>query len=99
MFVDWAVSQAAPSALGPPPPATVPTREPWVSPPETYDGHLGKCKTVLLQYGLVFDLQPLTRQDPVTSTYANFIHEMSKVFDHPVQGQDAARRLFSFRQN
>ena len=48
--------QAAPG----PPPAAVSTREPWVSPPERYDGHLGNCKTFLLQCGLVFDLQPLT---------------------------------------
>ncbi|KAF0045774.1 hypothetical protein F2P81_002303 [Scophthalmus maximus] len=120
------VPQAAPSALGSPPPAAIPTREPWVSPLKRYDGHLRQCKTFLLQCGPVFDLQSLMystektkiaylisllrgealewasvhwrRQDPVTSTYANFTQEMSKVFDHPVQGKDAARRLFSLRQ-
>uniref|UniRef100_A0A8D0DAF3 DUF4939 domain-containing protein n=1 Tax=Sander lucioperca TaxID=283035 RepID=A0A8D0DAF3_SANLU len=101
-----AVSQAASSMQGPPPPAAVSTREPWVSPLERYYGHLGKCKTFLLQCGLIFDLQPYSmtystekakiahligllegealewaavhwrRQDPVTSTYANFTREM-----------------------
>lgn len=42
------------------PVAANPAREPWVSPPERYDGDLGQCKTFLMQCGLVFDLQPLT---------------------------------------
>uniref|UniRef100_A0A8C9XJ24 DUF4939 domain-containing protein n=1 Tax=Sander lucioperca TaxID=283035 RepID=A0A8C9XJ24_SANLU len=103
-----------------------PAKEPWVSPPERYDGNLGQCKTFLMQCGLVFDLQPHSyatekakiayligllrgaalewasvhwrRQDQTTATYAAFTAEMTKVFDHPVQGKDASRRLFSLRQ-
>ena len=108
-------------------PATIHyVREPWVSPPERYDGNLGQCKTFLMQCRLVFDLQPLTyatekdkiayligllrgvalewasvhwrNQDQITATYTAFIAEMSKVFDHPIQGKDASMRLFSLRQ-
>lgn len=103
-----------------------PAREPWVSPPERYDGNLGQCKTFLMQCGLVFALQPLTyaterskiayligllrgaalewasvhwrRQDQFTTTYVAFTAEMTKVFDHPVQGNDASMRLFSIHQ-
>ncbi len=106
--------------------AANPPREPWVSPPERYDGNLGQCKTFLMQCGLVFALQPLTyaterskiayligllrgaalewasvhwrRQDQVTTTYVAFTTEMTKVFDHPVQGNDASMRLFSLHQ-
>uniref|UniRef100_A0A671UQD5 Retrotransposon gag domain-containing protein n=1 Tax=Sparus aurata TaxID=8175 RepID=A0A671UQD5_SPAAU len=56
---------SAPAALSAPatqaaPATTHSAREPWVSPPERYDGNLGQCKTFLMQCGLVFDLQPLT---------------------------------------
>ncbi len=106
--------------------AVNPPREPWVSPPERYDGNLGQCKTFLMQCGLVFALQPLTsaterskiayligllrgaalewasvhwrRQDQVTTTYVAFTTEMTKVFDHPVQGNDASMRLFTLHQ-
>ena len=37
-------------------------------------------------------------QDQITATYTAFIAEMSKVFDHPIQGKDASMRLFSLRQ-
>lgn len=79
-----------------------PAREPWVSPPERYDGNLGQCKTFLMQCGLVFALQPLTYATE-RSKIAYLIGllrgaEMTKVFDHPVQGNDASMRLFSIHQ-
>lgn len=120
--------QAQPLPPSVPNPSLVvsPGREPWVSPPERYEGNLGQCKTFLMQCGLVFDLQPQTystdkakiayvisllrgealewasvhwrKQDQVTTSFTTFVAEMSKVFDHPVQGKDASMRLLSLRQ-
>ncbi|GLD53001.1 uncharacterized protein AKAME5_000581600 [Lates japonicus] len=38
------------------------------------------------------------KQSPVTATYAAFTAEMRRVFDHPVRGQDASKRLLSLCQ-
>lgn len=38
------------------------------------------------------------KQSLISSSYPHFIQEMRKVFDHPVRGKDAARRLLSLRQ-
>lgn len=35
--------------------------------------------------------------EEVTASYSAFTSEMRKVFNHPVQGKDASKRLFSFR--
>lgn len=103
-----------------------PPREPYVLPPEPYDGNLGTCREFLTQCSLVFDLQPRTystdrakvayligclqgsarswatavweKQAPITSSYSEFTAEMRKIFDHPVQGKDAAKRLLSLHQ-
>ena len=37
-------------------------------------------------------------QSPVCQSYVAFIREMKKVFDHPVRGKEATRRLMSLRQ-
>ena len=34
----------------------------------------------------------------INSSYANFVTEMKKIFDHPVKGKDASQRLLSLRQ-
>ena len=38
------------------------------------------------------------RQSPTCDSYLLFIAELRKVFDHPVQGKEAANRLLSLRQ-
>uniref|UniRef100_A0AAY5KUW2 CCHC-type domain-containing protein n=1 Tax=Esox lucius TaxID=8010 RepID=A0AAY5KUW2_ESOLU len=38
------------------------------------------------------------RQSPYTQTYSDFTSEMRKVFDHPVRGRDASKRLYSLHQ-
>nr|XP_043875428.1 uncharacterized protein LOC122765317 [Solea senegalensis] len=38
------------------------------------------------------------KQSPVTASYAAFTTEMRKVFDHPVRGQEASKRLLSLCQ-
>lgn len=37
-------------------------------------------------------------QSPICNSYVAFIHEMKKVFDHPIRGHEAGSRLFSIRQ-
>ena len=102
--------------------ASVPVKEPWVPPPDRYEGDFGLCRSFLLQCDLVFSQQPLSysteqsriaylmgllrgkaaalweKRSPVTTSYATFSAEMRKVFDHPVRGQDASKRLLSLRQ-
>lgn len=38
------------------------------------------------------------QQSPSLSSYHNFSEELRRVFDHPIQGQEAAKRLFSLSQ-
>ena len=38
------------------------------------------------------------RRDTCMTSYQGFTAEMRKLFDHPVRGKDAAKRLFSLRQ-
>lgn len=40
----------------------------------------------------------MDHQPVLKTSYANFSSEMSKVFDHPVQGREATQNLFSVRQ-
>ncbi|KAK6314500.1 hypothetical protein J4Q44_G00159590, partial [Coregonus suidteri] len=115
------VSPLSPAASG-----AVPFSEPKVPTPEKYEGDLGRCRSFLMQCGLVFDLQPHSyatdkariafviellrgralewasavweRQDTCMASYQQFTAEMRKLFDHPVQGKDAAKLLFSLRQ-
>lgn len=39
----------------------------------------------------------LERQDTCLASYQEFTAEMRKLFDHPVQGKDAAKRRYSLR--
>jgi len=38
------------------------------------------------------------QQTPICNSYPNFVLEMCNIFDHPVRGRDAAKRLQSLRQ-
>lgn len=38
------------------------------------------------------------QQSPITTSYIAFTAEMKRVFDHPVRGKDASKRLLSLRQ-
>jgi len=40
--------------------ASVPVKEPWVPPPDRYEGDFGLCRSFLLQCDLVFSQQPLS---------------------------------------
>uniref|UniRef100_A0A8C7PKC4 CCHC-type domain-containing protein n=1 Tax=Oncorhynchus mykiss TaxID=8022 RepID=A0A8C7PKC4_ONCMY len=101
-------------------------REPKVPTPDKYEGDLGRCRSFLMQCGLVFDLQPHSyatdkariafviellrgralewasavweRQGTCMASYQQFTGEMRRLFDHPVRGKDAAKRLFTLRQ-
>lgn len=38
------------------------------------------------------------RESPICNSFLDFVSEMRRVFDHPVQGKEAAKRLLSLRQ-
>lgn len=38
------------------------------------------------------------KRAPIVSSYSDFTDEMRKIFDHPVRGKEASKRLFSLRQ-
>uniref|UniRef100_A0AAQ4RRK4 Retrotransposon gag domain-containing protein n=1 Tax=Gasterosteus aculeatus aculeatus TaxID=481459 RepID=A0AAQ4RRK4_GASAC len=105
---------------------SMPDHEPQVPTPERYDGHSGRCRSFLIQVGLVFEQQPRSyrserakisyiigllrgealewasavweKQGAIAQSCELFTAEMRKIFDHPVRGKDASKRLLSLRQ-
>jgi len=68
--------------------------------PEPYAGEPGSCSRFLLNYTLVFYLQPSSDStDKAKIAFCvNLSTELHKVFDHPVKGQEAMNQLFLLRQ-
>lgn len=67
----------------------------------TYSSDTSKIAYVMgLLKGKALDWASAVResQSHATVSYDYFVSEMRKVFDHPVQGRDAAKRLLSLRQ-
>lgn len=56
------IQSSPPASTAPSPSAQVPlpAKEPWVTPPERYDGDFGLCRSFLMQCNLVFNQQPLS---------------------------------------
>uniref|UniRef100_A0A8C6WL95 Retrotransposon gag domain-containing protein n=1 Tax=Neogobius melanostomus TaxID=47308 RepID=A0A8C6WL95_9GOBI len=95
-------------------PPDPPFRESHVPDPEHYSGDMGKCGAFLLQCSLVFNQRPYTYATDYSKiafvmgllqgralAWASATWEtraLKKVFDHPVQGKEAAKRMLSLRQ-